>query len=489
MLIILYIITITIIIIIETGKLKLAALVQYLPMAVIGGYLAYIGQYCFMAGISLMTNVPILSFCDWVNIFNTDSMVLLLPGVLLGFLLTYLVLKIRHFSVLPICLIIIPCIFYLILAISGSSLNNARGAFEHGWLANSTDSAYFWEVWEHYDVTIVYWKAIPPQIPSWLTMYFVVAFSSSLDVAAIQMENGKPLDFNHELRMVGVSNIVSGLTGGFTGSYIFTQTIFNMRSGVTSRLCGLVMIIMSMTSFFLPFSILAYIPRFFFGAVLTFIACDLVLSWLWHSKRLFSLVEYIVIWLTFLCINVINLEVGMVLGVGIAAVVFVIQYAMVNTTVLTTKRSNQLRGFQQRRILSELRDCIVAIELQGYIFFGSATNILKKVKHAVLIPNSTLELKRLSTMEIISDPVKQPTHYVVLNFSRVNGMDATAIRSCFIVLKQLLQQHHISLVFTNVNKTILKAFQAHGVISSDVVSGSNNPLTLDCKVCFRGTRL
>lgn len=49
-------------------------------------------------------------------------------------------------------------------------------------------------------------------------MYFVVAFSSSLDVAAIQMELGRNLDFNHELKTVGLCNLISGLTGGFTGS-------------------------------------------------------------------------------------------------------------------------------------------------------------------------------------------------------------------------------------------------------------------------------
>lgn len=67
---------------------------------------------------------------------------------------------------------------------------------------------------------------------SWLAMVVVVAFSSSLDVAAIEMEVGKPLDYNHELMTVGVSNIVSGALGGYTGSYIFSQTIFNLRAKV-----------------------------------------------------------------------------------------------------------------------------------------------------------------------------------------------------------------------------------------------------------------
>ena len=44
-----------------TGKLRLAALVQYLPLPVVGGYLAFIGLYCLEAGVSLMSGVQVNS--------------------------------------------------------------------------------------------------------------------------------------------------------------------------------------------------------------------------------------------------------------------------------------------------------------------------------------------------------------------------------------------------------------------------------------------
>jgi SulP family sulfate permease len=42
-----------------TGRLKLAQLVAYLPMPVIGGYLAFIGFFCLLAGITMMTGLQI----------------------------------------------------------------------------------------------------------------------------------------------------------------------------------------------------------------------------------------------------------------------------------------------------------------------------------------------------------------------------------------------------------------------------------------------
>ena len=44
---------------------QLASLVQYLPMPVVGGYLAYIGFFCGEAGLALMAGVQIVTIKDW----------------------------------------------------------------------------------------------------------------------------------------------------------------------------------------------------------------------------------------------------------------------------------------------------------------------------------------------------------------------------------------------------------------------------------------
>ena len=138
--------------------------------------------------------------------------------------------------------------------------------------------------WTNFDLALVRWDLVPTAIPTWLGMYVVVAFSSSLDVAAIQMDMGRQLDFNHELVTVGISNLLSGLTGGFTGSYIFSQTLFTFRTGTRSRVCGTFVCVAELLLFLAPFSIVSFVPKLFFGAVLTFIAADLMLDWLVLSR-------------------------------------------------------------------------------------------------------------------------------------------------------------------------------------------------------------
>ena len=52
-----------------------------------------------------------------------------------------------------------------------------------------------------------------------VSLFVIVAFGSSMDVAAIQADSPLDLDYNKELVTVGISNAAVALAGvGFTGS-------------------------------------------------------------------------------------------------------------------------------------------------------------------------------------------------------------------------------------------------------------------------------
>jgi hypothetical protein len=60
-------------------------------------------------------------------------------------------------------------------------------------------------LWGLYAPTKAHWSKALGVIPTFLGMYLVVAFGSSLDVAAIQMDLGRPLDINKELQVRGLT--------------------------------------------------------------------------------------------------------------------------------------------------------------------------------------------------------------------------------------------------------------------------------------------
>ena len=115
--------------------------------------------------------------------------------------------------------------------------------------------------------------------------------------------------------MIGVSNFISGMTGGYTGSYIFSQSIFSLRAGIRSPLAGYVLAGCEILFLVAPFSILAYVPNFFFGSLLSLICVDLVFEWLIESRHKLTIAEYVICLSTFTFILVTGVEYGIVLGV------------------------------------------------------------------------------------------------------------------------------------------------------------------------------
>jgi sulfate permease, SulP family len=82
---------------------------------------------------------------------------------------------------------------------------------------------------------------------------------------------GEALDTNKELVTVGAGNLMSGLTFGYTGSYIFSQTIFTYRTGVHSRWIGFLIMLVFAYVVASPVNILEVAPLFFLGSTLIFI--------------------------------------------------------------------------------------------------------------------------------------------------------------------------------------------------------------------------
>jgi MFS superfamily sulfate permease-like transporter len=317
------------------GRLKLAQYVQMLPTCVVGGYLAYIGWFCGMAGISLMIppstktlTISKTSASDNSSYINDEtgtggqstssssdlSLVVALenweficPGVIGGILLYLAVRRLKHMAVLPCSIAFLVLVFYIVVFIRGTSVAEVT---QKGWIrAGDNVSADdrctedcdapaathdLWHTWRYLRFDLVAWMALPRLLWTEISMIFVVALSSSLDVAAIEIEMGRDLDFNRELQTVGWSNIVSGCTGGYTGSYIFSQSIFSLRAGIRSRVAGYVLAGAQLLFLILPFNLLAFVPNFFFGSLLVMICVDLVYEWLWDVRNKVSPVEYFV---------------------------------------------------------------------------------------------------------------------------------------------------------------------------------------------------
>ena len=472
------------------GRLKLAGLVQYIPMPVIGGYLAFIGYFCCQAGIGMMVGVDIKSIDIFYHTFMEPmKLFLVLPGIFSGIMIYCMLPIIKSPITLPVCLFIMLVIFYSVLYMSGLTLQNAR---DSGWISALTTNSSP-RVFDLFNFEKTNFNMVPKQIGRWLAMVIVVGFSSCLDMAAIEMESTKPLDYNQELQTVGWSNVFSGLAGGYTGSYIFTQTIFSLRSGVQTRLCGLFVILIEAAVVMMPVPITCFVPKFVFGSLLIFIALDLLVEWLVYSYKKMSSLEYVVCVVTFISMLFFGVQMGLLCGLISAMFMFVVAYASKPAVSISNLQQSRVqRSYHERCLLIAHRGNIVSIHPKGYVFFGTAIKIVDEIKRHTLFgasgkslllsasrtknnygslsQNITLTLDNLknNNTDTFSDNCDS-TEFVVMDFSAVVGVDATAARSCFLLLTRLLRSSQVRVVFTGMTRDIERLLRSNGVLDECVV--------------------
>ena len=73
------------VIMILLGHFRLAEYIRLLPMPVVGGYLGFIGFYCFQAGVSLAISHNLATIFDWVYLVQKpDALLLALPALVTG---------------------------------------------------------------------------------------------------------------------------------------------------------------------------------------------------------------------------------------------------------------------------------------------------------------------------------------------------------------------------------------------------------------------
>lgn len=91
--------------------------------------------------------------------------------------------------------------------------------------------------------------------------------------------------------------------------------------------------------------------------------------------------EYAVCLLTFVSIQMVGIELGMLIGVIAAMFSFVISYSnLQSVSAVTVKSSTVIRTFEERSVLIASRGKVLTVSLNGYLFFGSAVKLLQEIK-------------------------------------------------------------------------------------------------------------
>ncbi|MCJ7431870.1 MAG: SulP family inorganic anion transporter, partial [Anaerolineales bacterium] len=421
------------------GKFKLGGLVSYIPYPVVGGFLAGTGVLLVLGALKLMIGTSVSLF-DLVPLFRVDTLWQWVAGVAFAVILFAIMKRVSHYLVLPGMLVGTIALFYLILAASGTSIMEAM---ELGWLVKGApqQGGALFRFWNPAGFAKVDWNVLLGQTGSLLACVVVSLISLLLNTTALELSTGQEIDLNTELKVNGWANMIAGAAGSVIGYTALSNTTLAYRIGARSRLNGIV--VAAVIALILVFGggLLGYFPNPVLGGLLFFIGIEFLYSWLYQTWFSMPRSDYAILVLIALLINTLGFLPGVGIGLVMAVILFVLQYSRTRAIrhILSgiSYQSSVERTNLGADLLRRHGDWLYILELQGFIFFGTANQVLEQIR------------ARLN-----SSSGKSP-RFIILDFRLVSGVDSSAAFS-FAKIKRITQERGIALVLTHTTPNIQK---------------------------------
>jgi len=426
------------------GTLKLGRFVRYIPYPVIGGFLAGAGWLLATGSISMLTDIPV-TIDSLPVIFSNDKLIQWIPGVLFGILVYGVTRKYDHYLIIPGLILAAIIGFYLV---TGFGADNLEASVQRGLLYKSIGSKSLFQPVFLTELTRADFGAILHNLPGIFGVVVIGTILILLNITSLEISLQRDLDLNYELRLAGFSNLLAGLAGGVAGCHMLSGTILTHKVRANTRLTGILVALITAAVMLFGAVIITVIPIFVLGGLLFFIGLTFLVEWLWDSFRKFSLAEYMIIIVIVGFIATVGFLEGVAIGVLLSVVYFVVRYSKISII------RQEILGHQMRSTVQRPQDQWIelakseikaaTLKLQGFLFFGTANNLLEHARHLF----------------------ESNVNYIILDFHRVTGFDSSAALS-FIKLMQVATEKKRTIVFCCMNDATIKAFENSGFYFAD----------------------
>ncbi|KAF9240839.1 sulfate transporter family-domain-containing protein [Melanogaster broomeanus] len=390
--------------------------------------------------------------------FDPHALAQWVPPLVLAVLLRVITARWKHQLLFPIYFLIIPIIFYIVVAAAQLDLDVLR---REGWLfeaAQSTGGVDKWYAfYTYYDWSAVRWTAVWMTLPTQFALLFFNILHPPLNVPALAVSLDEDIDTNKELVGHGYSNLAAGLLGTVPNYLVYVNTLLFYRVGGGNRVAGFMLALATFMLLIIGTAPIAYIPVMVVSALIFVLGIDLVKEALWDTRHRVSRMEYVTIISIMVTMTVWDFVIGVLFGIVVSCFFFVVQNSQRRSiracytgdaAVSTVRRPTAHRAYI-REVSRQTR----IIRLQGFLFFGTIAHV-----------EDTLR-------SLVDDPTfrTQPVRFVVLDFSLVAGVDLSAAEA-FVRVQRLLAEKGVVLVFCGVSSTgVEKALGSVGILEEPYV--------------------
>jgi len=431
------------------GTLKLGKLVRFIPYPVVGGFLAGTG-WLIVKFAFIMTAGMGLSLDNVVSLFDQATLHKWFPGLIFGLIMLISSRYTKHYLLIPVLIAIGITSFYAIMFFYGFSYTDLEsngyllGPFPEGGLFQGLPLKY---------LSDFKWSIFLEQLPAIGTMMILNAISVLFNYSGLEIIIKKDLDLDQELKTTGIGNIIAGLGGAPPGHLSLGGTLLSISIGSKSKLTNIVIALLCALTLFFGSEVLSFFPRIILGGLLFNLGLSFLVDWLYSTWSRVPKTDYAIILLIFLVIGTVGFLEGVITGLLMSVVLFVVSYSKVEIIKheLTGKtfHSNVERSESLKKIIDDSGDQTLILPLQGFIFFGSANRLLERIKLHLQSQNE----KNLK--------------YLVFDFKQVTGVDSSTINS-FNKLRILAELDNFQVLFCNLTPQIISQFEAEGLFADSM---------------------
>jgi SulP family sulfate permease len=393
------------------GTYRLGNIVRFIPYPVVGGFLAGSGWLLLTGSFGVMTGEP-FSFLSLDRFFESGLLAQWTPCVVFGVLTYFAVRFTKHYLTLPIMVLFGSAAFYLWMLLHHVGWNQARS---YGWILGAPTHGGLSEIRILPSLLHADWVSIVMQYGSIGALLLTSIVSLLLNISALELAADEEIDLNVELRAAGLANIVGGFAGGMVGFHSLSLSMLPIRMGVRSRSVALISGLACLLLLWLGTDLLGYIPRFILGGILFYNGVAFLSEWVVDAFFRLHREDYCLVILILAVVALAGYLQGVGAGVLIATVLFVVKYSSVNVISHALSGDGQHsqvdRSSTEARVLNTIGGEIFILRLKGFIFFGSANNLLESVRERFLLPD------------------RPRLKYLILDFQHVSGMDTSGLVS------------------------------------------------------------
>jgi sulfate permease, SulP family len=426
------------------GRFKASGFVRYIPYPVVGGFLAGTGYLLSTGAFGVMVNVP-LTIANLPRLFSAGYLIMWVPGVIFAITLLVLLRRWNHFLITPGALIAATAIFYGCLWIAGVSVSDASS---RGWLLGPFPSGGLFQPLGPSSFGLIHWGVILQNLDKIATILVLSVIALLLNASGLEVTVKQDIDLNRELLASGWANLAGGIAGSSVGYQALGLSALAYRLEAKSRLVNLFSALLCGVALFFGASVISYFPRPVLGGIILFLGLSFLVEWLYDARKVLPIWDYLLVWVILIIIAAVGFLEGVIAGIFIAAILFVISYSRIDAikAVLdgSIYHSKVDRPELHRDLLRERGAEIYILRLQGYIFFGTIQNVLERVRNR------------------IKDQAQGPLKFLILDFQRVKQLDSSAVFG-ITRLKQLTEANKILMVWTQIAPEIVAQLERGGL--------------------------